>query len=160
MFVPSMANQASSVIDAMQTSFGSAVEAMTAFKPFYVTGDFNGDGAQDVVTVVRIKGRRSSLTKDVTILNPWGALYGKATFPADPAAKPTLALAIIHGTKAGWQSSPSAGKFLLIGDSPILLLNYDRITSGPEALQGLISLIKLKMRSGQFAGNSEESKKR
>ena len=100
-----MANQASSVIDAMQTSFGSAVEAMTAFKPFYVTGDFNGDGAQDVVTVVRIKGRRSSLTKDVTILNPWGARHRQSNF-SGWTQPPNLRWhsQLFMGTQAGWQS--------------------------------------------------------
>ena len=126
--------------DALQTSFGSAVEAVTAFKPFYLTADFNGDGAQDVLIVVRIKGHASELPKDVKVLNPFG--YGtRPAFPADPTTKPTLALAIIHGSRGGWQNSPAAGKFLLVGKSPILILENDRATSGyPDALTNLMNV--------------------
>src|SRR6185503_3603176 len=59
------------VTETLQASFGSAVEAVTAFKPFYLTGDFNGDGMQDIVIVVRIKERRSALPKDVRVINPF-----------------------------------------------------------------------------------------
>src|SRR5687767_10000583 len=90
----------SAVNEAVRTSFGSAVEPVTVFKPYYLTGDFNGDSAQDLVVAVRIK-EPSTLQKDVKVLSPWGAAYGNATFPADPVAKPTLALVIIHGTATG-----------------------------------------------------------
>jgi len=50
------ASQLAAVTEALRTDFGPAVEAVAAFKPFYVTGDFNGDGAEDIVVVVRIRG--------------------------------------------------------------------------------------------------------
>ena len=135
----------SALREALQTSFGLTVEAVTTFKPFYLTGDFNGDGAQDVLIVVRLKSRASELPKDVKLLNPF-ARGAKPSFPADPSAEPTLALAIIHGSRAGWQSSP-AGKFLLVGESPILVLENDRATSKyPEGQVGLLGIIK---RSGR-----------
>lgn len=127
------------VAAALRTSFGSAVEAVTAFKPYYVIGDFNGDGAQDIVVAVRIKGQRSELPTDVTIYNPFER--PKAVYPADPSATPTLALAIIH-SQAGWQTSAAAEKFLLFGQSPVLILNYGRATSGdPDAVKTLIELL-------------------
>ena len=92
---------------ALKTSFGSAVEAVTAFKPFYVTGDFNGDGAEDILVVVRLKGPRRELESDVKFYNPFGR--PKAIFPDDAAANPTLALAIIHGSRPGWQT-PRGGE--------------------------------------------------
>lgn len=115
------------VTKALVTSFGPALEPLTGFKPFYLTGDFNGDGMQDLLVVVRIKLRRSELPKDVRVLNPFynDPAYG-AAYPSDPAAKPTLAFAIIHGTKAGWKTSESTGKFLLVGESPILVMEQDR----------------------------------
>ena len=131
----------SDLTNALQTAFGSTVEAVTTFKPFYLTADFNGDGAEDVLIAVRIKGHRSELQKDVKLLNPFG--YGaKLTFPADPVATPTLAIAIIHGGKGGWQSSSAAGKFLLVGESPVLILENDRATSAyPEGRIDLMSII-------------------
>ena len=108
----------------LQTSFGSAVEPVSAFKPYYLTGDFNGDRAQDILIVVRIKGTRAELASDVTLYNPFER--PKAVFPTNPSANPTLAFAIIHGSKPGWQTPPALEKFLLLGETPILILNYGR----------------------------------
>jgi hypothetical protein len=122
---------------ALQSNFGSAVEASTAFNLFYVTGDFNGDGAQDIAVVVRIKERRSALPKDVRLLNPY-QLEKTIEFPANPATENKLALVIIHG----WKNPKPSGKFLLIGDSPILILDYQRLTSDqPADRRNLIGLM-------------------
>lgn len=132
--------QPAAVIKALQASFGSSLEAVKAFRPYYLTGDFNGDGAPDVVVAVRIKGQRSDLPADVTVYNPFAR--PKAIFPADPLATPTLALAIIHG-KTDWQTSPAAQKFLLFGESPVLILNYRRVTSGgADEVKNLMELLK------------------
>jgi hypothetical protein len=133
----SNSSQAIAVTGAMQSNFGSAVEASTAFQPFYVTGDFNGDGAQDIAVVVRIKERRSALPKDVRLLNPY-QLEKTIEFPANPATENKLALVIIHG----WKNPKPSGKFLLIGDSPILILDYQRVISDqPADRRNLIALM-------------------
>jgi hypothetical protein len=131
---PASVSQSDVVTKALATSFGPALQAANGFKPFYLTGDFNGDGMQDLLVVVRIKLRRSELSKDVRVLNPFynDPSYSPA-YPPDPAAKPTLAFAIIHGAKAGWKSSESTGKFLLVGASPILAMEHDREKSAPDS---------------------------
>jgi hypothetical protein len=130
----------SSLREALQKSFGSAVEPVTAFKPYYLTGDFNGDGAQDILMVVRIKGPRAELASDVALYNPFER--PKAVFPVNPSANPTLAFAIIHGSKPGWQTPPALEKFLLLGQTPILILNYGRVTStAPQDRNELMELI-------------------
>jgi hypothetical protein len=131
------APQPANVTTALQTNFGTAVEASTAFKPFYVTGDFNADGAQDIAVVVRIKEARSALPKDVRLLNPF-EVGRSIKFPANPAAENTLALAIIHG----WKNPKISAKYLLVGDSPILILDYQRVISDqPADRQDLIGLM-------------------
>jgi hypothetical protein len=130
--------QSAHITAALQTNFGSALEAETGFKPFYVTGDFNEDGAQDVAVVVRIKKGRSALPKDARVLNPF-QLERTIKFPADPATENKLALVIIHG----WKDPKPSGKFLLIGESPILILDYQRVTSDqPADRQDLIGLMQ------------------
>jgi hypothetical protein len=130
--------QPAAVTASLQNNFGAAVEAATSFRPFYVTGDFNGDGAQDVAVVVLIKERRSALPKDVRILNPF-QFERRVIFPANPTAENKLALVIIHG----WQSPKPSAKFLLIGDSPILILDYQRVISDrPADRQDLVGLMR------------------
>ena len=133
------------VTETLQASFGSAVEAVTGFKPFYLTGDFNGDGMQDIVIVVRIKERRSALQKDVRLINPFYS-SPKVTFPQNPAAENKLALAIIHG----WKTPETAAKFLLVGEAPVLVFVYDR-TSDPNSSKDLLELMSKrgKRRRGQ-----------
>ncbi len=146
----SQSTQSAAVIEVLKTSFGPALEPAIRFKPFYLTGDFNGDGVQDVAIVVRIKGRRRDLAPDVKVLNPFDD-GPRVTFPADPAAEPTLAFAIIHGSAAGWKTSQPAGKFLLLGESPILILEYDRSTGKPEDAKDLMEIMtkRARRRRGQ-----------
>lgn len=132
--------QSAAATEALKASFGSSLAAATAFKPFYLTGDFNGDAAQDILIVVRINGRQNDLPPDVKVYNPFER--PKAIFPDDPAANPTLAFAVIHGAKAGWQTSPAAEKFLLFGESPILILQYQRATSDDPGSAGGLQLLK------------------
>ena len=137
--------QSAAVTEAVQAAFGSAVEAVTGFKPFYLSGDFNGDGMQDIVAVVRIKEKRTALPKDARLLNPFYA-GPKVTFPNNPATENKQALAIIHS----WKTPQTAAKFLLIGEAPILIFVYDR-TSDPEGSKNLMGLMSRrgKRRRGQ-----------
>jgi hypothetical protein len=117
------------VAEALQTSFGSALEAAKSFQPFYLTGDFNGDGAQDTLIVAWIKGRQNELAPGIRVINPFDYGVGRVLWPSNPAAKPMLAMAIIHGDQTGWKTAAPAGKFLLVGESPILILETDRALS-------------------------------
>jgi len=129
----------SDVIEALNASFGTAVEPVTAFNPFYLRGDFNGDGAEDILIVVRMKGRRIVLPKGVRTSDPFG--YGPKTTLSPSNNQVTLALAIIHGSRAGWKTAPVAGKFLLFGESPVLILENDRAAAEPDARNKLMEII-------------------
>ncbi len=134
-------DQSAVVVEVLKKSFGTALEAAKSFKPFYLTGDFNGDGAQDIIIVTHIKGQRTELEGDVKIYNPFER--PKAIYPADPSANPTLGLAIIHGSRPGWQTPPGLEKFLLFGESPLLILNYARVTSSEaQDKKDLMELLK------------------
>lgn len=138
-------NQSALIAEVLRTTYGSTVEAASSFQPFYLSGDFNGDEVPDILVVVRITGQRANLPLDVKLYNPFER--PKAVFPADPSANPTLALAIIHGGRPGWQTPPALEKFLLLGESPVLILNYGRITSaGPQDRENLMELMKKRAR--------------
>jgi len=113
-------DQSAAVVKAVEDTFGPAVEPLTALKPFYLTGDFNGDRIPDLLVVVQIKLKRSELLKDVTVLNPfYSGRFHSPGYPTDPAADPRRGFAIIHGSKAGWKTPLPRGKYLLAGESPI-----------------------------------------
>jgi hypothetical protein len=137
--------RSASIDEAIKASFGSVVQPATTFRPYYVSGDFNGDGVQDLAVVVLIKEKRSALPKDVRVINPFDG--PKINFPQNSATEHKLALAIIHG----WKTSQAA-KFLLVGESPILVLEYGRATSSnPEDAKNLIEVMAKggKRRRGQ-----------
>jgi hypothetical protein len=115
------------IIAVVQNSFGAEVKVEVERRPFYLSGDFNGDNCLDIAVVVNTKGRTKGLAKDVMMLNPWYAATGpdgaqvnivEAERIANPENLPTvwiseLALAVIHGTKDGWKTSSPLGKYLL-----------------------------------------------
>lgn len=127
----------------VEKAFGSTVQPVTGFKPHFVTGDFNGDGAQDLAIVVRLDRGRGGLPTDVRTINPFG--YGPTPYPLPAPDAATLGLAIIHGSKAGWQTNPAAAKFVLLGDSPVLILQAQRATE-PGAANNLMSLMRKRAR--------------
>ena len=127
--------QTEAIETAINASFGSSFETVTAFRPFYVTGDFNGDNVQDLAAVVRLKLGRASWPKDLRVLNPFTPTSG-IKVPDNPARENILALAIIHS----WKTA-SASKFILIGESPILILEYNRTKSSPDDARNLIELM-------------------
>jgi hypothetical protein len=134
--------QVPAVTEALQTSFGSALDVARGFQPFYLTGDFNGDGAQDIIIVAWTKGRQNDLAQGIRVINPFDYGEGRVVWPSNPAAKPALALAIIHGDQTGWKTSRPTGKFLLIGESPILILENDRaLSTRPEDRVDLMELM-------------------
>ena len=93
---------------AIRRLFGAGLEAAKDRRPYFLTGDFNGDARQDLLLLVHLKQAQGGLPKDVVVLNPWG--YEKK----DSQGASDLALAIIHGAGAGWDSAaPPAGKYLL-----------------------------------------------
>ena len=127
-------NSSSAIGAAVQTVFGSTVEPVKGFKPYFLIGDFDGDGAQDALVVVRVKGARAELPKDVRFRNPFSDLP-----VVGPSKENRLALAIIHD----WKAAQPRAKILLIGESPVLALQYERAVSGrAEDASNLLSLMK------------------
>jgi hypothetical protein len=133
---PQVVGQSAIVIQTLQTSFGTTVKAVTAFRPFYLTGDFNGDKVQDLAVVVRVMDRRAALPKDVQVLNPfWES--PKVTYPANPAKDNTHAIVILHS----WNAPRPDSKYLLIGPNPMLVFVPEH-ASNPDNAKDLIRVVR------------------
>jgi hypothetical protein len=131
----------------LRLSFGPNVEPARNFNPSYFVGDFNGDGAQDSLSIVWIKGRFSELPKDVKTLNPF-SYERRPKLPADPLNEPRLAIAILHGSNA---TTAPAQKFLLVGDSPVLILETSRANGRVEDRKDLMEFVKKNGRRSRTA---------
>ena len=134
----SLTQQITATID---KQYDSTVEAVTQFQPSYLTGDFNGDGLEDLLAVVRLKVERSKLPKDVSVVNPFG--FSDITKPNQSSSAEgegvALCFAIVHGGKEGWRGATPLTKYLLLGGSPILILDHERVRSGET--KNLMSLV-------------------
>lgn len=132
---------ASQVTAAINSHYNSTVEAVTQFKPFYLIGDFNADGAQDLLAVVKLKVAQGQLPKDVRIVKPFGFEDTGSSNQSSSAGGETVALglAILHGRKGGWRVGQPAAKYLLLGGSPLQILTYDNLSS--NSVTGLMVLV-------------------
>ncbi|HEX8491557.1 MAG TPA: hypothetical protein VF658_01835 [Pyrinomonadaceae bacterium] len=134
----SLASQATAAIN---SHYNSTVEAVTEFKPFYLTGDFNADGAQDLLSVVKLKVAQGQLPKDVRIVKPFGFEGTESPNQSASAGGETIALglAILHGGKGGWRVGKLAAKYLLLGGSPLQILTNDNISA--NQVKDLMTLV-------------------
>jgi hypothetical protein len=100
-------NTAAKAEAAVLRLFGAGIEVAKDRKPYFLTGDFNGDSRQDLIALIHLKQAKSSLPKEVVVLNPWGYERKNSQGTSD------LALVIIHGAAAGWDTQTPAGRYLL-----------------------------------------------
>lgn len=100
----------------LQAGFGSSVQLATRYKPHYLKGDFNGDGAEDLVAVMDVAASKDILPREVVVLRPWAAAAesDRRVTPPGLGGRRLVALAILHGSSQGW-NQPSA-RYLLVDD--------------------------------------------
>jgi hypothetical protein len=114
------------VRETLQRMFGKAVVIDESRNPYFVVGDFNGDGAQDLAIVVKpAAGMLSQINSEVAnwiILDPQKTvapdLKKGVTVPQKPlpvnVAQTDVLLAVIHGYgPTGWRSRETTQAFLL-----------------------------------------------
>src|SRR5437660_1117 len=63
--VNSIAVPQTKIISAIKKGFGSRIKVAVEHKPFYLLGDFDGDGYLDLAVVVHIRGKHESLARGV-----------------------------------------------------------------------------------------------
>lgn len=131
------------VTQAINKHYNNAVEPVTPFKPFYLAGDFNADGARDIFAVVQLKVARGQLPKDVKVINPFGSrdITNPNQSSTSDAEGVALGFVIMHGGKGVGLSGALPNKYLLLGVAPILILDYERLQSNET--KDLMSVVPL-----------------
>jgi len=90
--------------------FGPKLKVDNYTSPYYLQGDFNGDGFGDVAVQVKVEEGREDLkshkVKYIDI-NPYNGSNGHEKDPVSGMWNNCAGVAVIHGTAAGWDA-PSA----------------------------------------------------
>jgi hypothetical protein len=95
--------------------FKVKVESQLGAEPFYLLGDFNGDGFSDIAVLVNIEEARADLKNyGVRYINtdPYSRQNGLQIDPLSHDLQNCLGLAIIHGSSAGWDAPNPQGKYM------------------------------------------------
>src|ERR1700730_11442912 len=103
---------------AIRNGFGPRVkiESDLGNGPFYLLGDFNGDGFSDIAVIVNVeeaKGELKNHAVKYVDIDPWSGGNGAQIDPLTDDRKNCLGIAIIHGTALGWKAAEPAGKFMV-----------------------------------------------
>src|SRR5688572_3013991 len=87
-----------------------------ASEPFYLLGDFNGDGFADIAILVNIEAARADLKNHRVKYVNIDAYSSQNGFQIDPLSHDSsncLGIAIVHGAASGWESTNPAGRFMV-----------------------------------------------
>lgn len=94
----------------VQSGFGSSVRVWPD-EPFYLLGDFNGDGFSDIAVTVNIEEAAADLKSHA--VNFINIDNGLRIDPLSHEYHNCLGIAIIHGNTEGWKAADPAGKFMI-----------------------------------------------
>src|SRR5712691_6548044 len=100
---------------AIKSGFGSRMQVVTDTQPFYLLGDFNGDGYPDIAVLVNPEEGKTELKKyrvKFVDVDPDSSTNGDERDPETTTFHYCLGVAVIHGTGQGWRASNPIGKYL------------------------------------------------
>lgn len=110
------ATQPDSAAGAITATFGPGVSLYRGGPPAEFHGDFNGDGADDLLAVTEVTRGTEPLPEGVLVLQPWSGAESRA-YSRTPSHEAAMSLAIVHGASAS-----NGGAFLLYDPAPISIL--------------------------------------
>src|SRR5215468_6674800 len=87
--------------------FGAKLKVDDNTSPYYLQGDFNGDGFGDIaVQVIVEEGREDLKSHKVKYIdiNPYNGSNGQEKDPVSDMSNNCAGVAVIHGTAAGWDA--------------------------------------------------------
>lgn len=94
----------SEVRESIAKNFGSKLKVITESPPYYLLGDFNGDGFRDIAVAVNPEGAREEI-KNAGVkyldVDPGSETNGRELNLSDAEFKYCVGVAIMHGTAEG-----------------------------------------------------------
>ena len=92
--------------------FATTAKVATTRQPAFITGDFNGDGIEDLAVLIKLDGTLST-SRQVQVSSPW-------EFPGSVQSNSyATSLVIINGSKDGWMSADTQ-VYVLLDKSGVL----------------------------------------
>lgn len=106
---------ASEVTESIRKNFGSQVKVITESPPYYLLGDFNGDGFRDIAVTVNPEGAQQEI-KNAGVkyldVDPSSETNGQELSVTDAEFKYCVGVAIMHGTADGPVLEKPGAKYL------------------------------------------------
>lgn len=103
------------ITSVIRNAFGQNMEVVTDTQPFYLLGDFNGDGYSDIAVLVNPAESKAELKQhnvNYIDVDPASPTNGQEQDPESARFQYCLGVALIHGTAKGWRASAPTGKYL------------------------------------------------
>jgi len=103
------------ITSVVRNQFGPKVRVSTSSEPFYLLGDFNGDGFSDIAVLINIEeGREDLKSFGVKYINvdPYSRTNGSESDPVSGMGHNCLGIAVIHGTADGWETNSPSAKYV------------------------------------------------
>ena len=100
---------------AITNGFGSKMRVVTDTQPFYLLGDFNGDGYSDLAVLVNPEEAKAELKQHgvrYVDVDPSSSNNGKESDPESATFQYCLGIALMHGGEREWSTPPPEGKYL------------------------------------------------
>lgn len=131
---------------AVRNAFGVKVRVLTRDRPFFLTGDFNGDGKPDIAVLVNIENAREELAahsvKFIDI-DPHSRRNGSQIDPLTTSRHNCVGVAIVHGTAAGWTITQPGNRYMFYECfSPFRLIRRNQRIPRGNGARGTAPVLK------------------
>jgi len=103
------------IVSVIKNGFGSNMQVVTDTKPFYLLGDFNGDGKSDIAVLVNPEVAKPQLKQHgikYIDVDPSSSTNGHLSDPESATFQYCFGVAIVHGSEQGWTLPQQDGKYL------------------------------------------------
>lgn len=123
-----------SIISAVNQALGSSAQ-VSGDAPYYILGDFNGDGNQDLAVLVKVESEREELkAQNVKYIdtNPYSKRNGSELDPLTDMGHYCLGILVLHGASHSWRDGFISPPYIFYESFSLfrLVKRQDRVQRG------------------------------